>query len=206
MRWLLAGCCGLALLSLSVALHLSQNPRFYSVKVDRSVTMHCLPSTPHRAVNVEWYKVKKYDDDRDTAQLITAGERFKTSNRNKTRNGILHIANLHSEDSGLYLCKAENTWGPGTELHVARHMNISQGLYRTQMKDVLIVLQGLLLAVVIAAAVLRTHKLSEKKDVIYEEPETDHIYEGLAIETCGGGLYEELTPYAQPEGAEAPWE
>uniref|UniRef100_A0A3B4UDQ9 Uncharacterized protein n=1 Tax=Seriola dumerili TaxID=41447 RepID=A0A3B4UDQ9_SERDU len=47
---------------------------------------------------------------------------------------------------------------------------------------------------------------SEKSDSVYEEPETDHIYEGLAIETCGGGLYEELSIYAQAEGAEAPWE
>lgn len=30
--------------------------------------------------------------------------------------------------------------------------------------------------------------------------------QGLTIETCGGGLYEELSVYAQPEGAEAPWE
>lgn len=32
------------------------------------------------------------------------------------------------------------------------------------------------------------------------------VFQGLAIETCGGGLYEELSAYAQPEGAEAPWE
>lgn len=32
------------------------------------------------------------------------------------------------------------------------------------------------------------------------------VSQGLAIETCGGGLYEELSAYAQPEGAEAPWE
>lgn len=30
--------------------------------------------------------------------------------------------------------------------------------------------------------------------------------QGLAIETCGGGLYEELSPYTDPERAEAPWE
>lgn len=30
--------------------------------------------------------------------------------------------------------------------------------------------------------------------------------QGLMVEECGGGLYEELSVYAQPEGAEAPWE
>ena len=32
------------------------------------------------------------------------------------------------------------------------------------------------------------------------------MFQGLAIETCGGGLYEELSVYAEAEGAEAPWE
>lgn len=32
------------------------------------------------------------------------------------------------------------------------------------------------------------------------------VFQGLAVETCGGGLYEELSVYAQAEGAEAPWE
>lgn len=68
------------------------------------------------------------------------------------------------------------------------------------------ILQGLMLAACIAAYVFRKRTLSETKDSIYEEPEVDHIYEGLAIETCEGDLYEEISVYAHAEGAEAPWE
>ncbi|XP_039643172.1 uncharacterized protein cd79b isoform X3 [Perca fluviatilis] len=92
-------------------------------------------------------------------------------------------------------------------INISGSFDVTKALYRTKMKDALIILQGLVLAVFIAALLLRKRHLQlGKRDIIYEEPETDHIYEGLAIETCGGDLYEDLCVYAQPEGAEAPWE
>lgn len=92
-------------------------------------------------------------------------------------------------------------------LSLIGHITLTEALYRTNLKDGLIIFQGFLLAVCVAAVFLHKQDLLVQKDVEYEEPETDHIYEGLAIETCGGGdLYEELSVYAQADGAEAPWE
>ncbi|XP_044034575.1 uncharacterized protein cd79b [Siniperca chuatsi] len=207
MRWFLAGYCGLALINISVALNqaplVTQQPRFYAVKTRRSVGIRCLLSRPHLSHSAQWYKAAKYDAEKTE---VVAGQRIKivTNVPDKT---FLFIHDLYVEDSGVYFCKLNNSlWGPGTEVQVVRPFDHKKALYRTRMKDGLIILQGLLLAVCIAAILLRKRNMSEKGDSIYEEPETDHIYEGLAIETCGGGLYEELSVYAQAEGAEAPWE
>ncbi|XP_070783783.1 B-cell antigen receptor complex-associated protein beta chain [Enoplosus armatus] len=210
MRWLLAGYCGLALINVSVALNqalmVTQKPRFYGMKTGRSVGIYCLHSPLHLAARVQWYKAHEYDVDVEKRRKIQAEQRIEIRNKNLTEGAYLYIHDLRIEDNGVYFCKINKTWGSGTELQVARPVNLTQALYRTKMKDGLIILQGLLLAVCIAAILLRKQTLLEKRDSIYEEPETDHIYEGLAIETCGGGLYEELSVYAQAEGAEAPWE
>ncbi|XP_035515111.1 uncharacterized protein cd79b [Morone saxatilis] len=205
MRWLLAGYCGLALISISVAqdniLVISQTPRFCGMKTGLSLTIFC-PYTKKPNQTVTWYKTAEYGGEK---KEIKEGNRTKL---NMTMNvgGFLQIDDLHMEDQGVYYCKMNNLWGSGTAVQVVRRVARRQTQYRSKMKDVLIVLQSLLLAVCIAAIILRKQKLLEQNDSIYEEPETDHIYEGLAIETCGGGLYEELSVYAQAEGTEAPWE
>ncbi|XP_018537472.1 B-cell antigen receptor complex-associated protein beta chain [Lates calcarifer] len=209
MRWLLAGCCALALINLSAAKHtelqIIQKPRFYGLKTNRMAGIHCSINQPFRSqpVTVDWYKADTHMR-HNIAEV--KGERIKLQNINYTQNASLYIYKTQVEDSGVYFCKFNNTWGPGTQLIVIRSIDPLTAQYRTNMKDGLIIFQALLLAVCIAAIMLRKQKLWEKSDSIYEEPETDHIYEGLAIETCGGGLYEELTVYAQAEGAEAPWE
>ncbi|XP_045924986.1 B-cell antigen receptor complex-associated protein beta chain isoform X2 [Micropterus dolomieu] len=206
MPWLLAGFCGLALIYISVppnhCMRISQSPRFYGLMPGHTVTISCFPKPPAPIVSVDWYKATTYDA---IPQLIQEKERYEITKINTT-SSFLRIFNVKTEDSGVYFCKINEEWGPGTELQVVRRLNRKKALHRTKMKDGLIILQGLLLAVCIAALLLRKRKLFEKKDSIYEEPETDHIYEGLAIETCGGGLYEELSVYAQADGAEAPWE
>ncbi|XP_028423780.1 uncharacterized protein cd79b isoform X2 [Perca flavescens] len=207
MHWLLAGCCGLALINILVALNpavpITQKPRFYGLKPRRNVVIYCLFSEEPPHPQVEWYKADKYDS--KSKLKIMAGEKFSSHSYNKTQN-VLTIRHLQINDSGVYFCKLNDKWGPGTAVQVARTFDVTRALYRTKMKDALIVLQGLVLAVFIAALLLRKRYPLGKRDIIYEEPETDHIYEGLAIETCGGDLYEDLCVYAQPEGAEAPWE
>ncbi|XP_034715993.1 uncharacterized protein cd79b isoform X2 [Etheostoma cragini] len=207
MGWLLAGCCGLALLNISVALNpgvwITQRPRFYGVKPRRNVDIHCVSSKKVPHDRVQWYKADKYDSHK---KEIKAGKKFLFHSSNLTQNVLLFIRHLQINDTGVYFCKLNDTWGPGTALQVARPLDVAQALYRSKMKDALIVLQGLVLVVFIASLLLRKQQLLEKRDIIYEEPETDHIYEGLAIETCGGDLYEDLCVYAQPEDAEAPWE
>ncbi|XP_029312257.1 B-cell antigen receptor complex-associated protein beta chain isoform X2 [Cottoperca gobio] len=210
MRWLLAGCCGLALINISVAINpvvpITQKPRFYGVETKRNVGIYCLCSTKLQPARAEWYKVDKYDVDYQIKSQIKEGKKFVFHNISQNQNIFLFIRDVRVEDSGVYFCKIGNEWGPGTAVQVARPIDVPQALYRTKMKDGLIILQGLVLAVCIAAVLLRKRQLLEKRDIIYEEPETDHIYEGLAIETCGGDLYEELSPYAEAEGTEAPWE
>uniref|UniRef100_A0A3Q1GQM3 Uncharacterized LOC110961317 n=1 Tax=Acanthochromis polyacanthus TaxID=80966 RepID=A0A3Q1GQM3_9TELE len=210
MRWILAGCCGLALISLSVcsvALQISQKPRFYGVKINRAVYIYCKSSDQGQKSEVHWYKADKYDVSVEKRERIVEEEKkIQFQRKGMITNAFLIILKLKKEDSGVYFCKINGTWGPGTELQAVRPIKHEEALYRSQMKDGLMVLQGLMLAVCITALLLRRRTLLEQKDSIYEEPETDHIYEGLAIETCGGGLYEELAVYSQADGTEAPWE
>ncbi|KAK9530076.1 hypothetical protein VZT92_011609 [Zoarces viviparus] len=212
MCWLLAGCCGLALISISVApdpaVQITQKPRFYGVKTRRNVTIGCLSTQDLLPAKVQWFKADTYDEEVLNRREIEKEKKYIFFNSNPQQR-FLFISNVGIEDNGVYFCKLNDTWGPGTELQVVRPITLPQALHRTNMKDGLIILQGLVLAGCIAAVVLRRQQLLEKNDSIYEEPDTDHIYEGLAIETCGGDLYEELTVYAQvdgAEGAEAPWE
>uniref|UniRef100_A0A3P8RVU1 Ig-like domain-containing protein n=1 Tax=Amphiprion percula TaxID=161767 RepID=A0A3P8RVU1_AMPPE len=206
MRWILARCCGLALISLSVALQIRQKPRFYGVKTNRAVYIYCMASNQGQDSEVNWYRADEYDVPEAQRKQIKEEGRFQFEGKGMIKNAFLVITDLQNEDSGVYFCKMDDSWGPGTELRAVRPIQHAQALYRSQMKDSLMVLQGLMLAVCIAALLLRRRTLLEQKDSIYEEPETDHIYEGLAIETCGGGLYEELAVYSQADGAEAPWE
>ncbi|XP_037547148.1 uncharacterized protein cd79b [Nematolebias whitei] len=204
MRWTLAGCYGLALITLSVGLQISQRPRFYGVKVGQLVPIYCKSSGLDPNRTVYWYKADKYD----TKKIqIQEDERIHFQESEGIQNAFLLLKNLQIEDSGVYFCKRNSQYGPGTALQVVRNVDPFQAQYRSQMKDGLMVLQGLVLATCVAAILLRKQQLhSKRRDSLYEEPENDHIYEGLAIETCGGELYEELSAYAQPEGAEAPWE
>ncbi|XP_033964033.1 uncharacterized protein [Pseudochaenichthys georgianus] len=213
MRWLLAGCFGLALINISVALNpdvpISQKPRFYGVNAGRNVSICCLCSKELQTAKAEWYRVDKYDTVvNEITNRIQAVKKYTFRHNHGVRNVFLDIHDVRMENSGVYFCKINNEWGPGTAVQVARSGGIDQAR-RSKMKDALIILQGLLLAVCIAAVLLCKHQQLEKKDSIYEEPEVDHIYEGLKIETCSGGVYEELSVYAQADGddsAEAPWE
>nr|XP_020486429.1 B-cell antigen receptor complex-associated protein beta chain [Labrus bergylta] len=202
MFWLLllAGYCGLALVNNSVAqkpaLQIIQKPRYYGAITGFPLSIQCLVTG---SVKYQWYWAAQHNAS-NKEPLPGRRENIQTVEN------TLHILNLRLEDSGVYFCKANDTWGPGTGVKVARNITVTQVQYRTKLKDGLMIFQGLLLAVCIAALLLRKQDLLENTDSIYEEPETDHIYEGLAIETCGGGLYEELSVYAQVDGAEAPWE
>uniref|UniRef100_UPI003AAAC876 B-cell antigen receptor complex-associated protein beta chain n=1 Tax=Centroberyx gerrardi TaxID=166262 RepID=UPI003AAAC876 len=205
MRWLLIGCYGLALVSLSVAVLVSQKPRFYGVKTNQKVVICCVSSEQNKLIQVEWFKASNYTVKPEDRIPVQAGGQIDILHlMNNTI--IITINKVRMNDSAVYYCRMNDTWGPGTEVQVARAVNLEQAVYRSKMKDGLIILQGLLLAICVAAPLIRNHLLMKKRDSIYEEPETDHIYEGLAIETCGGGLYEEISAYSQAGGAEAPWE
>ncbi|XP_014848554.1 PREDICTED: uncharacterized protein LOC106921395 [Poecilia mexicana] len=203
MRWTLAGCFGFVLISISVALQISQKPRFYGLRPRKNVPIYCQVSHQHLKSTVEWHKADKYGA---VKNKVVYNERIRFGHQLMIQNAFLYFNDLKVEDRGVYYCSVNGTFGPGTEVQVVRPYDPVKALYRSQMKDGLIVLQGLLLGVCIGAYLLRRQNLMKDNDSLYEEPETDHIYEGLAIEACGGGLYEDLTAYARAEGAEAPWE
>uniref|UniRef100_A0A4W6FTR0 Ig-like domain-containing protein n=1 Tax=Lates calcarifer TaxID=8187 RepID=A0A4W6FTR0_LATCA len=123
MRWLLAGCCALALINLSAAKHtelqIIQKPRFYGLKTNRMAGIHCSINQPFRSqpVTVDWYKADTHMR-HNIAEV--KGERIKLQNINYTQNASLYIYKTQVEDSGVYFCKFNNTWGPGTQLIVIR--------------------------------------------------------------------------------------
>ncbi|XP_053197462.1 uncharacterized protein cd79b [Scomber japonicus] len=206
MRWLLV-CCGLALISVALTREVLQRPRFLGLRTGRPnpVYINCWSTEPNDNDTVEWYKAKV--DNTGNKTKITPSDRFKISYSQTSKNSTLFIDKLQVEDTGVYFCKIDTKFGAGTGMQVAKHYNLKNAEYRSQMKDALMIFQALVLATCLAALFRRKHQLSKEKDSIYEEPDTDHIYEGLQIETCGGGLYEELSVYTHPtEEGEAPWE
>ncbi|KAI4807856.1 hypothetical protein KUCAC02_027632 [Chaenocephalus aceratus] len=193
-------CCNLNLnpdssIACSVALNpdvpISQKPRFYGVNAGHNVSICCLYSKELQTAKAEWYRVDKYDTVvNEITNRIEAVKKYTFRHNHGHRNVFLDIHDVRMENSGVYFCKINNEWGPGTAVQVARSGGIDQAR-RSKMKDAFIILQGLLLAVCIAAVLLRKHQ------------------QGLKIETCSGGVYEELSVYAQADGddsAEAPWE
>lgn len=157
------------------ALQIRQFPRFIGVGTRRQVRIHCSASPGL----VQWYRLNKYNEDRNRAEEVKAGGRISVPKPGTK----LFISALRVEDKGVYFCKVNDTWGPGTELQVSskgpalrassptlaspltcalplpESANRMNAQYRTNMKDGLIIFQALLLAMCIAALMLRKHKL-----------------------------------------------
>ncbi|XP_054608978.1 B-cell antigen receptor complex-associated protein beta chain [Dunckerocampus dactyliophorus] len=208
MLWLLSALCAATLINMSDAvsrdLVVSQKPRFYGISPGRFVTIYCVSSKQHLAAHVDWYKASEYDLAVSERQMLQGAI---TRHKDLTRNAFLILADLSVKDSGVYFCKINNTWGAGTQLQVARPVNRARAAHQSKMKDGLIIMQALMLSVFAAALLQRHRKLLKSGELIYEEPEIDHIYEGLVLEANEGDFYEELSLYAQvTEAAEAPWE
>ncbi|XP_077595607.1 uncharacterized protein cd79b [Stigmatopora nigra] len=208
MRWFLFGFCALIILNVPAVVgrqfSIAQKPRFYGVRPNRFVSICCASSHQHLPAKVHWFKANHYDQ--DAAQRRPLKDTV-TRDKDLTFNAFLILHNLTLEDSGVYFCRINDTWGSGTQLQVARPVNRAQALRQSNMKDALIVLQGLMLAAIVTLLLQRHRKMVLRSERIYEEPEIEHIYEGLTIEGCGqGDLYEELAVYAEVEDdVEAPW-
>ncbi|KAM9831217.1 B-cell antigen receptor complex-associated protein beta chain [Neosynchiropus ocellatus] len=207
MRWLLVGVHGFIIIHFGVtgedALPITQKPRFYGVRTGQFVNIFCQPSMQHVPARAQWYKASEHDVHVRDRRLL---DQAKTADNGVIKNAVLFLYNLEVEDTGVYFCKVNSTWGYGTGLQVARPLDRNQAAFRSSMKDGFIILQALLLAVCAVAFLHHNRKLLVKHDIEYEEPEVDHIYEGLAIESRSEELYEELPVYDQMECTEAPWE
>lgn len=85
------------------ALQIGQTPRFIGVKTKQTVSINCVTS----ADAVQWYRLDQYDDDRSKAAEVKKGDKE------------FLISSARVEDTGVYFCKVNHTWGPGTELRVS---------------------------------------------------------------------------------------
>ncbi|KAG9350209.1 hypothetical protein JZ751_026562 [Albula glossodonta] len=142
------------------------------------------------------------EDFTESKTALGPSEHFKMSHNGEIKNGVLTIMNVQPEDSGVYYCQLNVSWGPGTQLQVFRRVNTAEAVRRSNLKDAMILIQGLLLGAIIVPVLLHLKEAKEKEDAIYEEPEDDHTYEGLEIEHCG--LYEDIPALCEP--SEAAWE
>lgn len=184
-----------------------QKPRFYGGTTHKkALVIFCLSYKQCPSATVEWYKDNKYNEDK---KRRINPERGRIEIHNISRSTIQSILKIYTPkmtDTGVYFCKLNGTWGPGTEVQVTSkwlelHVFYAdqqthdalllwvvfpcillrwflpghlwkyifptyifpltgpllrdKALYRSNMKDGLIVLQGLLLAVCIAAVLLR---------------------------------------------------
>lgn len=84
-------------------------PRFIGAITKQNVSISCVTSEG----TVQWYKLKKYDDDRNKAVEV------KKVGKTIIQHTHLVILDVRVEHKGVYFCKLNDTWGPGTELHVA---------------------------------------------------------------------------------------
>ncbi|XP_018591864.1 B-cell antigen receptor complex-associated protein beta chain [Scleropages formosus] len=199
---LTAGCC-LVLAHISVCLQLQQKPRFIGVKSGKNVRLWCFVEKSGTVIRgpIHWFRAVVYNGEKHPL-VQTEGIEVFHGNSSTSVQSNLRIKNVMPEHSGIYFCNANDTWGLGSELKVLRHILLKDAMKKSQTKDAFIVLQALLLtACALIPVVLYMRKVA-REDRIYEEPEDNHLYEGLQIEHCD--LYEDIPAYSQP--AEAPWE
>lgn len=64
---------------------------------------------------MEWHKADKYGADKNK---IVPNERIRFESRLMIQNALLYFMDLKVEDSGVYYCSVNGTFGPGTEVQV----------------------------------------------------------------------------------------
>ncbi|XP_072568499.1 B-cell antigen receptor complex-associated protein beta chain [Paramormyrops kingsleyae] len=189
------GSTWLVLINFADCQNISQKPRYLSVKSGRTVEIYCVGLNAS-----DWYWSPSYESEQ--MKKISQSSHFMIDLARPNRNASVSIHKVTPEDSGIYYCEWNKIKGPGTELKVVRHIRPKDAMKRSNMKDSMIIIQGLLLVLCAAVPVLLYFYKGKNEDGIYEEPQDDHLYEGLTVEHCD--LYEDIPAYSQP--AEAEWE
>lgn len=96
-----------------------QKPRFYGVKVGMQVVFKCSASDPTLGEAVmTWHKIEKYEEDKVYNGQMHQVENDRASKLSGKMRGYLKIIDVQVKDSGIYYCKMNQTWGPGTQLQV----------------------------------------------------------------------------------------
>lgn len=95
-----------------------QKPRFYGVKVGKQVGFTCFASDLTLAAVVKWYKIEKYEEDKVYGGQMHEFKNSRAAMYSSQIKGQLFIKDVEVKDSGIYYCRINQTWGPGTELQV----------------------------------------------------------------------------------------
>ncbi|KAI5609747.1 B-cell antigen receptor complex-associated protein beta chain [Silurus asotus] len=109
-------------LSVTADYKVQQNPRFYGVKVGKKVGFFCSASdlTLEKST-VKWYKIKKYEEDKLYSGLNNTFQDPRVEENTSEMQGRLVFKMVEVKDSGIYYCKINDQWGPGSELQVIKH-------------------------------------------------------------------------------------
>ncbi|CAM2109066.1 B-cell antigen receptor complex-associated protein beta chain [Caretta caretta] len=165
-----------------------QHPRYIAAKKNTQVHFicHC-----RNSADVQWYKMTGHDK---TPQMINMNDPRVNENRSESF-VMITFSKIQPEDNGIYLCENKSLARDlgrirtcGSELRVIGFSTIKQVQRRNSVKDIIIMIQTILLVIFVSVPMLL---LLEKGDGKASSDE-DHTYEGLEIEQTA--TYEDIAP------------
>jgi len=97
---------------------ITQKPRFYGVKVGRSVVIYCISCQLDTPLQVDWFRAP--DSDLEAEEPVGPGNNVVMEGKTNWFNASLLFLHVTPKDSGVYYCRVNGTRGPGTGLQVIR--------------------------------------------------------------------------------------
>ncbi|XP_067412392.1 B-cell antigen receptor complex-associated protein beta chain [Emydura macquarii macquarii] len=168
--------------------HFRQQPRYVAAKKNTQVHFIC---HSRNSASVQWYKMTERDK---TPQVIDVTGPRVSEERSTTYVTII-LSKIQAEDNGIYLCENKSLARDlgrirtcGSELRVIGFSTLEQARSRNTVKDVIIMVQSVLLVVFVSIPMLLLLEKGDSKD----SSEEDHTYEGLEIEQTA--TYEDIAP------------
>uniref|UniRef100_A0A8C8STK8 B-cell antigen receptor complex-associated protein beta chain n=1 Tax=Pelusios castaneus TaxID=367368 RepID=A0A8C8STK8_9SAUR len=169
--------------------HFHQQPRYVAAKKNTEVHFIC---HSRNSEEVQWYKITDQDK---KPQLIDKTNPRVSEERNKSYVTI-SIRKIRAEDNGIYLCENKNLVHALEQIHtcgselrvIGDQLNLQQAQSRNTVKDIIIMIQSILLVIFMSIPMLFLLEKGDGKD----SSEEDHTYEGLEIEQTA--TYEDIAP------------
>ncbi|XP_034612134.1 B-cell antigen receptor complex-associated protein beta chain [Trachemys scripta elegans] len=165
-----------------------QHPRYIAAKKNTQVHFICHSRNSN---DVQWYKMTGQDK---TPRVIDVNGPRVYEERNVSF--VMIIFNkIQPEDNGIYLCANKSLARDrgrirtcGSELRVIGFSTIEQVQRRNSVKDVIIMIQSILLVIFVSVPMLLLLERGDGK----ASSDEDHTYEGLEIEQTA--TYEDIAP------------
>ncbi|CAH2302812.1 B-cell antigen receptor complex-associated beta chain [Pelobates cultripes] len=161
---------------------LCQDPRFIAARKGRTVSIICSFAAEHLNTshcNTTWYLgmpngsfISNVIPDKDPKISINGSKSCS----------VLLLKNIQKKHSGIYFCKINTNSGErishcGTEVMVLGYGSLENAKSRNMMKDAIIIIQTILIALFIVIPAMLIIEMKKKRSVKME----DHTYEGLEI-------------------------